>query len=325
MNEQEEVINLVCFQEWDDPLKQLKEKCIEDYPGIENDFREYHAHLQKLPAIWHRWRLEVKLHTEIIQIHNKISKAIQKGDLPEGEIKFRQLTTILSKQEIRLFKLRSSINTYLELDAESFFIFSKMLMDRVISLIGYFFEGRGGKPSSTQFSRHRKFFFRNEEWVKDPEYANYIRNKTYWYETLLKTPRDKFITHPQVERFGGMDPYIRGFHFGKDEPPQLVRFHWGGSFRTEPVKEARVLKKKYQEKIPGLDEVQDNVYEILGFFIKPDNYKILGEEDRKKVRDLRIKAGEKLPELEILKENILDFLEFFNSHFSKWVSMQSGT
>lgn len=324
MNEQEKVVNLVCFREWGDPLKQLKEKCAEDYPGIKKDFRECYVHLQKLSAIWHRWKLEVKLHTKIAQIHNKIFKAVQNGDLPEGEIKFRQLKTTLSNQELQLFKLRSSINTYLELDAESFFIFSKILMDRVISLTRYFFEGEAEQPSPTQFNDHRKFFLEKEDWAKDPEYANYIRNETYWYKTLLMTPRDKFITHPQVKRFGGVNPHIRGFYFGKDKPPQLVRLQWSGSFKTAPIKEARELKKKYQEKIPGLRKVQDNLYEILEFFINPDNYKVLEEGDRRKVQNLRIKAGEKLPKLELLKENILDFLEFFNSHFNEWLSSEQS-
>lgn len=269
-------------------------------------------------------QLEVELNRELTEVRDRVFDAQEQGSLPQGAIPRDQLASVLSPRELKINDLGNRISTYLELDMESFLIFALMLMDRVVALTRHFYKQHDTHPSFSSFTQHRKFFLKsdNNPWSPDEEYARYIRDNTYWYESLLQIARDKLVVHAQAERLGGS--HVRGLFFsGRDGDPRLVRLRWG-MLQQMQFEKISALKAKYRDRIPQLENERHNVFEILDILAVPDHYHIQENEDRKEVRKLLSEVGGTLPDLNLLKGHIHDFLSFFNGHFTKLLSHYAG-
>lgn len=312
--------NLLDFRRPNDPLAELRDKCTERFPDSANDFIEYYAQLQYLTAIQHRCQLGVELDRKAKKVREKIAEEQERGRPADGQTSGTELASVLSPEELRLHDLAGRISTYLELDMESYFIFARMLMDRLAGLTRHFYGQDGDHPSFRSFSDHRKWLLKPERipWPRDEEYAQYIRDNTYWYETSLQIPRDKLIVHTRPEELGGS--HIRGIFFsGRESDPRLVRFPWQLS-RQPSIGAVTELRKKYGDTIPRLRSSQRDVYRTLEILAAPDSYCLLEEEDKGKVRELLANIGGRLPGLKRLNSYILDFLDFFGEHFTKLLS-----
>jgi hypothetical protein len=115
----------------------------------------------------------------------------------------------LSEYEQRLDVRYWEIARFVEYDFFNCLIYARILLDRTIALSRFFLREKN-KPSFDSFYRHKKFFKSLKAKYGDNEvYAEYMREKTDWFETPLKYIRDHFLVHsapPHIRTFGFPPP-----------------------------------------------------------------------------------------------------------------------
>lgn len=88
-----------------------------------------------------------------------------------------------------------------QLDVDSFFVFARILLDRIPYLLEPFFEGivthKGTTPDKRGFRVHLDWFVKNKELVLDEKYLEKIIPFKGWCETNLFAFRDNIIVHPR--------------------------------------------------------------------------------------------------------------------------------
>ena len=110
-------------------------------------------------------------------------------------------TSRYSAGQRRLAEQRKQVAPFLEYDLVNCVIHSRILLDRVAALSRTFLSGQR-LPSFTSFSDHKKFFMKlNAPYEHHEAYAEYIRNRTDWFEMPLKEVRDKFVVHSSPKHF----------------------------------------------------------------------------------------------------------------------------
>jgi len=97
--------------------------------------------------------------------------------------------------ERRLAQKYHEVAPYLEIDFYACLLWARILMDRTIALSRHFLD-EPDRPSFTSFNQHKKFFAKLQTPYGAYElYAEYIRERTEWFDEPLKLVRDKFIVH----------------------------------------------------------------------------------------------------------------------------------
>ncbi len=117
----------------------------------------------------------------------------------------------------RLTKRFNAIDKFIHFDFFNCIIHACIMLDRTIALSRYFLKGEE-LPSFNSFSKHIKFFKAlTHSYSPYKDYAEYMRDKTGWYEIPLKLVRDKFIVHQGPK-------HMRFFGFPSDAQDQLELF-----------------------------------------------------------------------------------------------------
>lgn len=118
-----------------------------------------------------------------------------------------------SASERKLVARYRPIQHFPELDFCTFLIYSRILLDRIVRLSQRFLTGNE-LPSFSSFNRHKRFFLARamRPFGQHEAYAKYIREKTNWFERLVKFPRDQYIVHTSPAIMG-----IFGLGFGPSE------------------------------------------------------------------------------------------------------------
>ncbi len=284
-------------KDWRESLQKLKEN-LTKYPRDEktlplsNAVSECSQYYKYLKAIWRRIIADFDLYTSYLSIMEKYMK---KG---EGKVELEP------QDDLVLDSLLQNM-VYLKLDYETFFIYAKILMDKLAYLTSFFFGG----PSDRSFSKHRDFFLRTENipFSLDEEYASHIRDKTDWFERSLKLPRDKIIEHSL--------PFIGAIKSSRNGTITLPKLGLGRDLQ-KVGEDLKTLKKKYEDKYPGLKGISDNIFEITKFLLdRPDI--VLETKDRKIFSECVRIAGSELPDISSIADNIIAFVKFFGEHFAK--------
>ena len=117
--------------------------------------------------------------------------------------KFRENLELLSQDELQkesqeLGKKTILYSNSLFLDIDSFFIFSKILLDRIPYLIKPLCKGiiTNQDIAVYSFTDFVNWFKNNPEYVLDSIFYNEIISFGEWFKEKLKYPRDKIIVHP---------------------------------------------------------------------------------------------------------------------------------
>ena len=261
----------------------------------------YSRYLQKLSHvsfIWDRLRADIDAHERYLELAFAGDKSRVAGETHTPE-------------ELKSMEQLEDAYKTLYLDYEDFFIHSKILMDRIIFLVRFLLPRVRNMPPATSFTRHRQFFQKpeNTPFPVDEEYAKYIRENTQWFETMLRAYRDNFVVHDASFRSMGVIS-------GPAELPRLIRVRGKDAEGREQDRTWTLLmglREKYLKRIPGLQDLIVNVYELIDFFdahssvIEPADLSVLAE--------VRASTGGKLPDLLELANHIRDYLNFCGQHF----------
>lgn len=293
---------------WDDPIRRVYEIAkVKINSETRNDFEaaysRYARKLSDLSLVWSRLSSAAEAQRTYIDIVFARDKWRDKGRDP------------FSPEELARMDASQAKSASLSLDYEDFFIHSRILMDRVSYLTRFFLpQLRTGQV--IRFSEHRRFFKnpRNIPFSADEDYARFIREDTLWFDTMLKAYRDQLVVHDITSGTGGI-------YMGPNSPPRLVRLRFlsmNDSKWQSTWSALMGMKSKYLQRIQGLGNVSENVYELLEFMenhadmIEPIDLKILDS--------IRTAAGSKLPDPFELASKIQEFLEFWGQHFYNRIS-----
>jgi hypothetical protein len=134
-----------------------------------------------------------------------------------------------------------------------------------------------------------------------------MRESTEWFETLLRSYRNEFVVHDtRFNMFGVMS--------GPSHTPRLWKTRYVDMTKWDShLKMLITLRDKYLNKIPGLDTVSVNLYDLVDFL--DSHSSTINPEDLHTLREIRVFVGGKLPDLVELAEHIQKFLLFFGTHF----------
>lgn len=298
----EKMISL-SHKDWGDPFRKLQEN-VDKYireegkESLNFSVKDCSRLYEYLTGIWQRLRTDFKQYYIFWSTMNKYLGSRKENVTPEP-------------QDMLTINRWYQNNIYLELDYESFFIYARILMDKLANVTRSFFRG----PSPQSFNKHKKYFFKEEYIPFDPDerYAKYIREKTDWFERTLKLPRDELIVHSL--------PFVRGIKTSSNGVITLPRMGWGRDLKGVG-RELNSLKKKYEKRYPELKSVQDNIYEITKFFLnRPDI--VLEKEDRTILSKCVRIAGSELSDISDLADKIIEFVNFFCHHFAEQVTYGS--
>lgn len=99
-------------------------------------------------------------------------------------------------------KLMTSIEL-MNLDIDSFLIFARIVLDRVIYLLRPFYQPRLTKnfPNPYDIRKHIEWFENNPESVVDSVYADKLKSISPWFYNELRDPRNNIIVHPKKKHF----------------------------------------------------------------------------------------------------------------------------
>jgi hypothetical protein len=266
--------------------------------AFEAAYSRYAQKLSHVSFIWDRLRADTEAHERHLELVFARDKWTAAARAP------------FTSQELVAKEELEEASKTLSLDYEDFLIHSRILMDRVIFLTQFFLPRTEKKPSPTSFTEHRKFF-QNAQNIpfQDDEYAKYICEKTQWYETLLRPYRDDFVVHDTSFR-------SMGLLSGPTQSPRLIRVRSQEMETPQPQQvwsPLMALRDKYLNKIPGLDNITVNIYELIDFL--DSHASMIESADLKTLAEVRRSAGAKLPDLLELANHIQQFLSFFGQHF----------
>jgi len=104
------------------------------------------------------------------------------------------------RKELDLPLFEKSLQTknlrYIEIDVESFFHFSYSLLNIVARLTPLFYKHQTKKLPTKSFNAQRKWYIEHTD--LDPEYSEYLKNETRWFEDFLEHRKQLTHYHPLV-------------------------------------------------------------------------------------------------------------------------------
>jgi hypothetical protein len=284
-------------QSWENPLKKIQLTIKNRLPlgahkEFEVSYRRFNAKLIHLGLIWERLKVD-------IESNEKRNYHIF------ASTKTHKLPYTHTPEEESVIQHYTEKSKFIHLDFEDFFIHADILMGRVAWLTRFFLKG----VTYDSFSDLRKFFL-NNPFPQDEQYTLYIREKTTWYETLLKGYRDKLIVHDTTSDMGSIISSPKEVTtIGKARMRPLPKEKWNKQYQR-----LMKLRDKYKDKIPRVSEIPVNVFELIrcldahGDLIDPSDLRELGE--------IRHQFGTKLPNVNAIANHIMDLLNFYTNHFS---------
>ncbi len=223
---------------------------------INKSFWKYHRQIEYLKIIWARIKRDYPRH---LKAYRKFTEEELQGG-----------TVFLDNKTLKQMELsKNSLKIY-NLDVDSFFVFSGVLMDTISELadhllgkmkLGYTFSGQIKKFNSNSNPTA------NDKLYK--KYKNLVLKNAYWF-TTLKTTRDKVIIHPKG--------FTDGTKYSQGGEITLMRFDldkaWtknedaGELFKKKQAKLFN-LKNKYKKKYTFIEN-EENFWELIRLFFEND-------------------------------------------------------
>jgi hypothetical protein len=292
------------FEPWNlkDPFGNTVYRSLSNTPPLtrelESALRLCSSKYIHLGVIWSRLGIEAKGMEET-------SKRLVTRTLA-GVMAGQQDSRPLQGEEALDFKASLLLTNLYELDHEDFIIHSKIFLDRMALLACSLLKDKSMPPYD--FRKHRFYFraARNIPYRRDEAYAKFIRERTAWYEPILKVYRDEFIEHNR-----SFTPF--GVVTNPGRAPRALRRAWSSSRADIPLEGLAALRNKYLSSIPGLGNVPPNIYELMDAF--ETNLNVLSEEDLHSLNSIRLATGAKLPDPNEIASHLLEYVIFFDGHF----------
>ncbi len=174
------------------PFDKLKGLIWELIPNEYENFQFYYSDLiskiQTLNIICIRYKVEKNLFMQASQRENDLNE--KENSLSEKEVFEEHIKN--GKQLMKNFKL-------INLDVDSFFIFSRILLDRIPYLLRPLFKGIVTKQDVAirDFKKFIDWFYNNPECILDPNFLDKMLFFRKWFYDELREPRNELIVHQE--------------------------------------------------------------------------------------------------------------------------------
>jgi hypothetical protein len=188
------------------------------------------------------------------------------------------------------------------LDSECFFMFARILMDKLAKLAVCLINRTDISIPTNSFTDHKKWLQKTENIPFKPneEYARIVRDQSNWYDIAVSGIRDKTIVHGNAR--------MRITTYPNQRITKAVRI---SSFNEEND-QLILIKKKYETRYPELKKV-NNLWEVLRYILTHDIE--LSKADINAVISIIEKTGAELPDIDIVVNKIAKFLQQFAHAF----------
>lgn len=225
---------------------------------------------------------------------------VRKQNEVMDKIPARQLITPSDKIVLQEY---NAMLEQLRLDIETYIIYSRALMDK-IALTAWLVI-RDAQLSHRSFSDQKDWLKKpvNIPYMKNESYASLVRDRTNWFNIGLKFVRDKFVVHAfprmlsyKVDAIGNIQINLMELAGSKEDAELLAE-----------------IKRRYISRVPGLNLISDNMWEILHYF--QNNDIDLDENDVNRINEIRLRNGTDLLELKYIERKIFEFLYEFEEIF----------
>jgi len=170
----------------------VKQKFPQEYEIFRFHNMDLAFRLRDLELICLRYEEDKKKWDQFGKRFNRFQKDVKLGSLSQKEL--QQESEILGKQSLQYSEL-------LLLDVDSFFVFARILLDRIPFLLIPFYKGivTIQNPKLVDFRQHFEWFKNHQELVLDSEFRTSMISFGEWFMKTLRNPRNEFIVHSQQE------------------------------------------------------------------------------------------------------------------------------
>lgn len=223
------------------------------------------------------------------------------GELEPHIIQYMENLETVKNYDVQiLIKNQHDIMKEIQLDQESFIIFSKILLDKFGIFVGKLIDA---KDYPNSFSDHKKWFIKNN--YLNPRYSK-ILTEMHWYDQFLLVMRDKIIEHGGKTAFTTMFSITRNgvLHYRRKRGDRL-------GFLSEKQKGyIETLIIKYGRKNENIKNIPLNPAMMLDQFLElilEQNIK-LDESDLKELGSIVQSVGGTIDAI-ILAKHLRKFLD----------------
>jgi hypothetical protein len=206
---------------------------------------------------------------------------------------FEKLLSVEQTKDIK--KETTNLYQLIMIDTEIYFIYSKLLLDRLVSLVKHYL---------SLFLKMEENFTQlweeiNKNGCNDKQLEDYIKNKTKWYPLMIRVPRNVIFIHDfETTGSGGGDHMI---DFGITKSTEK-------SDSQKPRDKLRIMKKSHLSDLPELVH-QDNPFQIIRIF--DHNSEKLSLDEIKKLVQIHEQIGGMFPYVIEVNKKLQDLLDFF--------------
>ena len=193
----------------------------------------------------------------------------------------------LEKEQIKLYEL-------IIIDTESYFIYAKLLLDKLVDIVKHYDKSLKVKNNFTAFQ---------EEIIKngyqDKKLENHIKNNTKWFELMIRAPRNIIFVHDfKTTGSGGGD---HGIDFGITKSTEKRD-------AQKPTDKLRRMKKDHLTDFPELENEKIS-FQIIRVF--DHNSEKLSWDEINEVKQLHEQIGGMFPYPVKVNKKLQELLDFF--------------
>jgi hypothetical protein len=280
---------------WEEPIgKSINYRTEVGCKALYNIYLDYLDYHNFLAIIQERLTEDRKSYRAFADQHHKLLDRIM--------IQFEGNQCRLTSSEQQEIQNMDYWQTRLMLDTESFFMFARILMDKLVKLAVCLLNCINISIPTKSFTDHKEWLLKpsNIPFGPNENYAKIVRDQTSWYDLAITGIRDKVIVHGNAR--------MRIISYPDQKITKAVRI---SSFNEEND-QIILIKKAYEKNYPELKNI-NSLWEVLRFFL--DQNVNLSKEDRSKVNGIIEKTGCELPDIDLVVKKIIQFLKQFSEAF----------
>jgi len=193
----------------------------------------------------------------------------------------------LEQEQIRIYEL-------IIIDTEMYFIYSKLLLDKLVDIVKHYDDSLNVGNNFTEF---QESIIKNGH--TDKKLEDHIRNNTKWFELMVRTPRNVIFIHDfKTTGAGGGDHDI---DFGITKSTEKRN-------SQKPTDKLRRMKKTHLNDLPELINEQ-NPFQIIRIF--DHNSDKLSKNEIDELKQIHQQIGGMFPYVIKVNEKLQDLLDFF--------------
>lgn len=190
-------------------------------------------------------------------IESRLKDSYRKyGEIQPAVTRIMESYIVSNHQNDMIIRTQSEIMTKIQLDQESFIVFSQILLNKLGILVEKLVNARSESNYAHSFSKHKEWFIKNNI---NPRYSQILK-QLHWYDQFLNFMRNKIIEHGSA-----LSPMVTTTRYG-------IRYHRKkqtfGVLSDKDQMNLRMLIQKYGLNDEKIRNINPNPYMMLDEFVE---------------------------------------------------------